>query len=218
VFPRWLLFGVALASLVLLTYAGVLFAFSVPVTEDLAAGEPSLTPGTRAVTVPISGKDAVHTLSQGGVADILVWGDSSGFPASTQDTRIGRAALYVPANANGTVQVGNSTLDLATFSGGVEGWIVQTSDAPEPWFSARDITVGKVNQSVTSAELATLLAGGMVGFIAPLVFIVLTHRGGKPTAPGGPPSGLCRECRAPLATTSTFCTRCGAWNAAEGPR
>lgn len=213
--PRWVFFGVALASLVLLTYAGVLLSFSILVTEEIASVNPELVAGTRAIIVPLGGFSAVQTLDQNETPTLLV--HSAGrtrLPSNAVEPRFGRALLHVAEASNGTAEVGNRTIDLAALSGGAEGWVLQGSDDEAPWFSAKDRTVGAYARPLAPALLTGLLAVGAIGFLAPLVGIVLTHKGGQRA---GAPQLFCRECRAPMPGTSDFCMRCGAYSRSEEP-
>ncbi|HUR67879.1 MAG TPA: hypothetical protein VM370_01430 [Candidatus Thermoplasmatota archaeon] len=217
--PRWLLFGVAMSSLVLLTYAGVVFAFSVPVTPGLAQANADAPEGARAVVVPIGTVRSVATLAEGRAPALLASGRSQGsFPSSASDVRMGQALAYVEKGANGTIEVANLTLDVGALSGGSEGWIVKAANERDAWFTPKADTLGQVARYERPAFLALLLALGTVGFLAPLVAIIVTHKGAR-AAPGrsaaGAPQIVCAECRAPLAAGTDFCTRCGAYRRAE---
>ncbi|HWH07856.1 MAG TPA: hypothetical protein VNX21_01565, partial [Candidatus Thermoplasmatota archaeon] len=62
----------------------------------------------------------------------------------------------------------------------------------------------------TPASLVAMFSFGSVGFVAPLVALILTQRrkgvAGVPASVGG-----CPECRAPVEEGLSFCARCGAW-------
>lgn len=214
---RIVLFGVSVASLLLLTYAGVLLAFSVPITSEMFTENPSVPQGARALIVPLDPRDAIHTAADGGEASLIMRGEASGtFPSSATDVRLGRALLYIPEGANGTVDVEGHTIDLAGFSGGSTGWVVMGAGASDPWFSATEDTLGRVDHFESPTKIGALFLGGALGFVAPLVVIILTHRGaGRRLQPQAAP--FCRECRAPLAPGTEFCTRCGAWSKGETP-
>lgn len=210
---RGILFATSIASLLLLTYAGVLLAFSVPLTDEIHAANPDVPQGARAVVVPIGDAASVKTLLRNESPALLLQGDADGsFPTGATDLRMGRALLYVAPGSTGNVTIDNATIDLAAFSGGSEGWILRGSAEQDPWFSATDATLGEVARFETPAKLGALFAGGALGFVAPLVVVILTHRGGR-RAPGSsaPAALVCRECRAPIAANAEFCMRCGAY-------
>lgn len=227
---RLVLFGASIASLLLLTYAGVLIAFSVPMTDEMSAANPSVPAGARAVVVAIQEPTSVPTIAAGDDPALLLHGDDEGsFPTAAKDVRLGRALAYVPSGANGSIEVEGHTIDLAVISGGAEGWVAMGAAEAEPWFTNADETLGVVEKFETPTKLGALFGLGAVGFVAPLVFIIATHRGArrdrKAAASDAPASGskaaatvgsstsasACRECRAPLAPNAEFCMRCGAW-------
>lgn len=211
---RLLLFGVSIASLLVLTYAGVLLAFSIPVSDEMAAANPDAPRGSRALVVPIAAPTSVATRASGAEGTLLLRGDADGaFPTAAKDVRMGRALVYAPAGANGTVDVDNVTLDLAAMSGGFEGWILRGDAETDPWFAPADQVLGAVESFETPLKLGALFAGGTLGFVAPLVLMILTHKGSRRAgaAPDPLAHAMCRECRAPLAPNADFCMRCGAW-------
>lgn len=202
-----------MASLVMLTYAGVLLAFSVVVSPEMAAAEPGTVTGSRAIVVPIADPRTITVRSADEPGALILTGNASGsFPSGTTDPRIGHALLYIPAGANGTGEIDNVTIDLAAASGGAEGWIARGAGETEAWFAPADATVGEVARFEPRGRIGWLMAAGAVGFVAPLAALIVTHRGG---AKRGADMTMCRECRAPLAGGSDFCVRCGAWRADE---
>lgn len=209
---RWLLFGLSLGSLVMLTYASLLFAFSVPVGE-----------GSRALVAPVVDPTLVDTHARDGQGELLVSAEQRGsVPSTSVGVAIGHALAYVAPGANGTyspavltlsnVTTANGTrelrLDVPALAGGASGWIVQGESEDGPRFVPRDAALGTVSRQESTFELMAYVALGLVGFVAPLVALIATHRGaGRP----GAPSNACRECRAPLDPDDPFCTRCGAF-------
>lgn len=207
--PRWLLFVVSLISLVVLTYAGIVLAFSVPVTDEMVAANPSAPAGSRAVVVPVVAPEVVGTLATNRTPSYLMVGDSEGsFPTSARNVRMGQAIAHVPAGSNGTLDVANMTFDLANMTEGHEGWIIRGENETEAWFATKEEVLGEIARYESPGHLTLLFSAGGLGFVAPLITIVATHRGGK--RPGAPEL-VCRECRAPLASDAEFCMRCGAF-------
>lgn len=201
-----------MGSLVLLTYAGVLLAFSVEVPED-AARDIEAPAGARAVVVPIASPASVRVRGDGEPGALLATGEAAGsFPSGATDVRMGRALVHVPAGANGTFAHGNATIDLAAASGGAEGWLIAGPD-DAPWFAPADATLGEVVRFESPARMGLLFGVGTFGFVAPLIALIVTHRGAK-RAPDAPVA-FCPECRAPMAGSAEFCMRCGAWRARE---
>lgn len=218
---RWLLFGIALASLVLMTWAGILLAFSVPVDDPTRAANPGA--GDRAIVLPIRDPSLVATHARGPDAKLLAAGDADGaFPVNAKDVSFGRALAYVAPDANGSydpatleladVRVSNGTtnltIDVAALAGGERGFLVMPSGADEPTFLREPDVLGEVGAFDSTASLAGRFALGLAGFILPLVILVATHRGGARRGAG---VIVCRECRAPLPPATDFCMRCGAW-------
>lgn len=211
---RWLLFGLSLGSLVILTYASLLVAFSVPVD------------GERALVAPVVDPTLVKTHGRDGEGELLVSGEGEGaVPSTASNVSMGRALAYVSPGANGTYSPAslaladvpaengtrNLTLDVATLAGGASGWIVLDEGAEEPRFVRRDDALGTVARFESTVTLGSYLALGTVGFIAPLVALIATHRGAGRKGAAGAAVNACRECRAPLAPNDAFCTRCGAY-------
>lgn len=210
---RWLLFGLSLGSLVILTYASLLFAFSVP------------DEGSRALVAPIVDPTLVETHAREGKGERLVAGDGDGaVPSTSSNVSVGLALAYVSPGANGTyspalveltdVPTGNGTqnltVDAAQLAGGQSGWIVLGDDDAAPRFVPREQALGTVVRHESPVTLGVYLALGLVGFVAPLVILIATHRGAGRAGPNAT-LNVCRECRAPLAPNETFCTRCGAY-------
>lgn len=205
-----------------MTYAGVLLAFSVPVTPAMLEANDDVPEAGRAIVVPVLDPFSVRTHAKDGEGSFLVAGDrASSFPAGTQDPSLRRALAYVEprngtyepaqisvdgvASRNGTSPF---TLDVAALAGGASGWIVMGSNEEAPSFVARSAVVGEVARFTSGAGLAAAFALGFVGFIAPLVALVATHR---PRGQRGPPVHVCRECGAAFPSNSDFCLRCGAY-------
>lgn len=220
---RFVLFGLSISSLLLLTYAGVLLAFSIEVTDDVVAANPGVPSGSRAVVVPLGDPTEIATLLDGTKADLLVQGETDGgFPTGATNVRIGRALAFVPEGSNGTLAVPNAnvTLDLGALSGGAEGWILRGDGETDPWFSPTGRTLGRIETYETPGKLGALFALGALGFVAPLVYIIVTHKGARRGAAEGAPRpgvAICRECRAPMTPDATFCMRCGAYTQGGEP-
>lgn len=221
---RWILFGLALASLVVMTYAGVLFAFSVPVTDEMLETNRDLPDAGRALVMPIVDARSVRTHASAGDGVLLVRGESEGtFPAGATDLAMARALAYVEP-MNGTYEPANLslvdvptsrgtsdlTIDVASLAGGATGWIVMGTGETEPRFFAKDDVLGEVARFASGTTLGLTLALGFLGFVAPLVGIILTHR---PSGKRGAPTIVCRECGAPFPHNGEFCLRCGAYKA-----
>ena len=205
-----------------MTYAGVLMAFSVPLTPRMLDANADLPEAGRAIVVPVPDPRAVRTHALHGEGAYLLAGRNDGsFPSGTRDASLARALAYVApqegvydppeltfagvASRNGTSEL---TVDVAALAQGASGWIVMGSNEEEPRFFARDEVVGEVVRFVSSSGLGTLFASAFVGFVAPLVFLVATHR---PAGRAGAPIAMCRECRASMSPSAEFCLRCGAY-------
>lgn len=236
---RWPLFVLSLGSLVILTYAAVLVAFSVPVSEGMVQANrlpEALQPSARerAIVLPITDPTLVPTLAAGGEPTlghpgaVLAIGESTAtFPASATNVSLGRALAYVSRGAHGTYTVPtlnltgvpvsdgngttfvNLTIDVPALAAGGTGFIVKGDAEAEPRFVATQDVVGKVERFEAGSSIWLLFASGAFGFVAPLVFVVLTHRGAGKAGPAG--VAVCAECRRPLAADAPFCSACGAW-------
>lgn len=223
--------ALAVGSLVVLLYASIATALSVPVTEEMARanqvpGEAPLA-GARALVVPI----ADPTRSQGA---LVIGGESpSGFPSGARNATMGRVLAFVAPTANGsyvpdvlalddatfvengTLARGNLTVDVAALATGRTGYVVKGDAEREARFVPQDEALGAVARYETPASLLAMFSFGGVGFVAPLLGLVLTHRrsgvAGVPAEAGG-----CPECRAPVEKGVDFCMRCGAWLPGKG--
>lgn len=211
-----------------MTYAGVLLAFSVAVTDEMLEANRDVPEAGRALVVPIGDRSSVPTHLDVGEGAFLVAGEGGGaFPAGATDVRMARALAYVEplngtyepaqlslvgvASRNGTA---NLTIDVATLAGGQSGWIVMGSGQEAPSFFASERVIGEVTRFASGGTLALALALGSVGFVAPLVVVILTH---KPAARRITHELVCRECGAPFPANGEFCLRCGAYRAAVEP-
>lgn len=241
---RWLLAFLSLGSLVVLAYAGVLYAFSTPVTdameqEALLPGRDEPRQGTRALVLPGLDLARLPTYVDGrdGFADrpgalLLVAEEPSDFPASTSDGRLVRALARVVPDANGTypnatlslvnvptkvgdnATVTNLTLDVHALAGGGTGFLVRADAGGEPFFVSDPDVVGQVARFEPSMDVLVLVMLGAAGFVLPLVALILTHR---PSGRRGIGDVVCPECRGPMSANADFCTRCGAWRKGRGP-
>lgn len=234
---RWLLFLLSLGSLVILVYVGVAFAFSVPVTGEAEAANRAPDAdvpreGLRALVVPAVDPSTVPTFAENGTgfggtpgALVAVAEETSTFPAGARNVTLARALAYVPpegAAVNATVNLtevpgaggngtaGNLSLDLARLAGNRTGFVVKADNEAEPRFVEAPRVLGQVERFESPGSLMLALASGSFGFVAPLVLIILTHRGAGRRGGGGA-LPVCRECRAPMPAEESFCTRCGAW-------
>lgn len=214
---RWLLFALSIASLIVLTYASVLLAFSVAVTPEMQAANPSLAEG-RAIVLPVAQPKFVPTFAQDpGNASLLVLGVSEGsFPASAANTSIARALAFAPEDGARTIELrdvpvangtANLTVSLDALGATGAGFVVKGDAEDAPRFVAMDAVVGRVDHVESTGGLLGLFALGAIGFVAPLVVAIVTHRGGGRRGPTG--GIVCRNCRAPLAPDAQFCLRCG---------
>lgn len=228
---RWWLVALAVGSLVVLLYASIATALSVTVTPEMDAanrvpGQPPLA-GSRALLVPVADPlRAKDTLLVGGATE-------SGFPSGAQNLTMGRVLAYVAPTANGsyvpatvefanvtmvengTATQGNLTVDVAALAAGRTGYVVKgDAEARARFIDARD-ALGTVARYETPASLVAMFSFGGVGFVAPLVALILTQRrkgvAGVPVEVGG-----CPECRAPVEKGAAFCARCGAWMPGKG--
>lgn len=223
---RWWLVALAVGSLVVLLYASIATALSVPLTEDVARanqapGGPPLA-GVRALVVPIP--DPTRT-----EGTLVVGGDSpSGFPSGAQNVTMGRVLAYVAPTANGsyvpdvlafdnvtfvengTLAHGNLSVDVASLAGGRTGYVLKGDASRDVVFVEEAKALGSVARFVTPLSLLAMFSFGSVGFIAPLLGLILTQR--RKGVPGIPVEvGGCPECRAPVEKGADFCLRCGAW-------
>lgn len=207
-----------------MTYAGVLLAFSVPVSAQMLEANRDLPAGGRALVVPVVDADAVATHALTGEGALLVAAtEKRSLPANSIGLSMGRALAHV-APTNGTYEppqrtfvdvpsangTSNVTLDVASLAGGASGWIVMGSGEAAPRFVPDDDVVGAVEGFASGASLGLTLALGFLGFLAPLVAVVVTH---KPSGKRGSPRIVCRECGAAFPHNGEFCLRCGAYQA-----
>lgn len=213
---RWLLFGLSLASLLAMTYAGVSLAFSLKVTPEMAESDPDAQLGSRMVLRAISDPREVATLAEGRPPDLLALGDpGAAFIARAQNVSLVRAIAYVAPDENGTYEPAtvvtgdNTTVNVTALANGGTGWIVQSATMGEPSFAPRETVLGEVMRFENATLLPAVFILGIVGFVAPLVTIVVTHRGAGPRS--APVGHYCRECRAPMTPAAEFCVRCGAY-------
>lgn len=209
---RFLLIALAVVALGALMYASVATALSVPVTGEMdranrAPGSPPLA-GTRALLVPIPDPTRVE-------GDLLVAGETpSGFPSGARNATMGRVLAYVAPTANGSYVpasrvVENGTVDVAVLAAGRSGFLVKGDAAPDVWFVETGDALGSVARFETWASLVALYSFGSIGFVAPLVLLIVTHRAtGRPGVPAEVAG--CPECRAPVAAGQEFCYKCGA--------
>lgn len=124
---RWGLIVLSVISLVALAYAGVITAFSVPVTSAMeaqarlpGADEPHV--GERALTLPFADPTQVPTvLSPGSDPSakngtlLLVADPGSSFPAGAQNASLVRALAFVAPTANNSYVPPTLTLPNVTF-------------------------------------------------------------------------------------------------------
>jgi len=228
---RWLLFSLALSSLVVMTYAGVMLAFSVTLTEEMADANAGVPREGRVVVVPVADPRLVRTHAEHGEGALLVAGQTTGsFPAGARDTSLGRALAFVaPASRDGdnatyepaTLELAgvparngttNLSVDVAALAAGGAGWIVMGSNEETPRFVARGDVIGEVARFASPYSLGLTFAAGFAGFIAPLVAIIVTHR---PSGRRGAPPIVCRECGSAMTTSMDFCVRCGAYRTGD---
>lgn len=229
---RWLLLACSLASLALMAYAGLLVAFSTPVTDRMAAanalpGEPSVAAGARAIVGPAAGAPT-HVEGREGPfgragALLVLARPGASFPSNAEDAQLVRALARVEAGATGNVTLGevpvarngtteraNLTVDLAALSGGRAGWIVKGDAETEPRFAEDAQVLGQAVGFEPTAFVLGMMGVGVAGFLAPLIVIVATHRAVR--APEGALAyAVCRDCRRPVAEKAEFCPACGAW-------
>lgn len=240
---RWLLLVVSLGSLLILAYGGALVSFSVPVTAAMEAegrlpGSAGPEAGRRALVLPVRDPAAVPTFIQGFEgpehvpgALLLVADGRPDFPAAADNASIVRALAFVTVDAEGrpappglnltevpsrageNVTYANLTVDLAGYGVNGPGWLVKPDATGEMRFVPVDRVVGTVEGYETLGDLLTVFLLGGVGFVAPLVFLVMTHR---PSGRPGVGEVLCAECRGPMPGASDFCPRCGAWKRGRG--
>lgn len=233
---RWLLLALSLGSLVILSYGAIAVAFSLPVTDEMAAAnviDPNAPEtGQRAVVSPIvNGADvATHRAEPRSGAWLVVADRDVTIPASAENPSLVRALAYASvlhnrsykeptitlenltaSGPNGTYEY-NVTVDLALVGDGGSGFLVKTASDPEVRFVPESRVIGQVARFESSVWVFALVGGGTLGFVAPLVALVLTARPtGRPGVPASTFRGLaCAECRRPLPSGAEFCTACGA--------
>lgn len=211
---RWLLILLALGSLALLAYGGIIWAFSVPVSDEASAamtlpggeGPPA---GERAIVVPVADARVVRTFadnasaSHGHPGDVLALGRlEQSFPASARDVTLVRALAHVAPGANGTVEpavlnltgvpavvdgnatLANYSLDLSALANGSAGFVVKADTAAQPMFVSEEAVIGQVSGYQTPGSLILLFVSSAFGFFVPLLALVLTHRGAGVAGPG----------------------------------
>ena len=220
---RWILFATALVSLLFLTWAGVLLAFSVRIDEHAASFDPELGAADRAVVVPPRAPALVPTFQTHGADGAwLALGEKGGssFPSGATDVSLLLALAYAAPDANGTYAAANLTdvparngttnltLDVAGLAGGGTGYLALDPRDESVRFVPTDAVLGEVVALETSAALALRFIVGAFGFVVPLLALMLTHKASKRTGAAFP---FCHECRAPMGASSAFCVRCGAY-------
>lgn len=235
-----------MVSLVVLVSAGVLTAFSVPVTPEMerstrlpGAAEP--TAGMRALIVPIAAPTLVPTAldpaPEAGSPEgalLLVADPGASLPAQSTNATLVHALAFVAPTANGSfvpatltftnlthvegngTVAENVTVDVNALAAGQTGFLVKAETERNVTFVATDRVVGTVAHYDPAPLIPSLFVLGGVGFVGPIVLLIVTHRGRAVAGVGSVTGGLCRECRAPLEAGSTFCTRCGAWQDGKG--
>jgi len=239
---RWVLVAVSLASLVVLAYAGVIVAFSVPVGEEAAQkarlpGQPGPEAGDRALTVPLSDPARVPTFAANGTSSfgqpgglLVVGHTSSGFPAGTRDAAVVRAMAFVSPGADGRyapltlhavpfaglngTETRDVDVDVPTLAGGQKGFLVKGDAEADLRFVALGDVTGEVARFAPTLSVWHLAGTGGVGFVAPLLVLIATHRRRGVRGPGA--SGACPECGTAVAGATDFCPRCGAWLSGKG--
>ena len=220
---RWILFATALVSLMFLAWAGVLLAFSVRIDADSAALDADLAAADRAIVVPPPAPHLLATHSTHGAdAAWLATGTRGGssLPSAAEDVTLVLALAYVGGNASATPGnltftdvparngTANLTVDPAALSGGAMGHLVLDPRDESVRLVPAGEAIGEVVALETTGALALRFILGGVGFVTPLLALALTHRAARRV---GPSFAVCAECRAPIATGSSFCLRCGAY-------
>lgn len=243
---RWGLVILLVVSLIVLVSAGVLATFSVRVTPDIeratrlpGAADPSA--GMRALVVPIASPTLVPTFLQPAPdgsapqgALLLVGEPGASFPSQTTNASIVRALAFVAPTANGsfvpatltftnlTHVEGNATVpenvtvDIKSLASGHTGFLVKEETSRDVRFVPSDHVIGTVAQYDPGLLVPALFVLGGVGFVGPIIVLILTHRGRAVSGVGSVTAGVCRECRLPMDAGSTFCTRCGAYQDGKG--
>ncbi|GEM_PF-5654371 len=203
-------------------------------------GDAEPTPGERAVALPIQDPAHVANLTSGGgdpitgrAGALLVVADPGfSFPAGAGNVTVVRALAYVQPGANGsyaqdslalgnltrvengTLVTYNATVEVNALALGKTGFLVKADADSTIRFVDDSRVVGQLQGYVDSTSAYWFLIAGALGFVLPLTYLILTHRGaGKRGLPGGLPgvTGVCPECRSPVPAGAEFCTRCGAW-------
>lgn len=239
--------ALSLASLVLLSFGVVALMFSLPVTDEWAAANAAASDappaGVRAVIQPLVNPATVDTLDDDGKAAWLVIADRPGMaPAMAEDAKLVEALAFASALHDGsyanatvtlsnlsamngsTVETFNATVEMGPLGQGRSGFLVKGASERDIVFVPTTNVVGAVVQFESSAWSYGLIALGLVGFVGPLVVLIVTARprGARPTtapakdgkagfARSATPGAACPECRKPLLFQAEFCTSCGAW-------
>lgn len=227
---RWLLIALSLSSLVVLSYAGIAVAFSVPISEEMAA-ESALDgsgprAGERAVIAPIVAANDVRTWARDADnASLLMVAERAAiFPAAAEHPSLVRALAYVSVLHNlsyaaPTIElVGlpsaegpfNASVNVTSMAAGQNGFFVKSDASREIRFVPTTRVVGQVTGFESSGWVFGLVAVGAAGFVAPLVALIFTARPPRAVRVGIP-GAACPECRRPLPAAADFCTACGAW-------
>lgn len=246
---RWLLLILAILSLVMFLGGALTLVYSTGLSDAAAdaarlPGDDEPRGGQRAVAFPIEDAASLATVENGragedgGSGALLVIADSLGdLPANAHNVSVVRALAWLAPAENGSyaaprvalanltrVEGGNvtrfdATVDVLPLAAGRTGWLVKADAEGDIRFVPQERVLGEARAYVDTMQVVWLLALTGVGFLAPIVWLILTH---KPTGtrglPGGVPGviGGCPECRAPVPEGTDFCPRCGAWTKPRG--
>lgn len=238
---RWLLLALSLASLVVMSYGAIAVALSVPITQEMAEanslGDNTPAQGDRAAVRPLVNPGDVATWHRDGEGTWLIVNDRPVMmPVLAENVELVGAMAYVSVlhdgtyrepeivltnltalDENGETVTFNETVNVTAMAAGKDGFFVKTANGRDLRFVATRNVVGAVERFESAAWSYGLVIFGSLGFVAPLVVLMLTARPtGTPgvksaRGPAAAAGAACPECRRPLPGNADFCTSCGAW-------
>ena len=224
-----------------MSYGAIAVALSVPITPSMAEanslGENTPSSGDRAAVRPLVNPGNVATWHRDGQGTWLIVNDRQVMmPVLAENAELVGAMAYVSVLHDGTYRepelmltnltaldengeriTYNETVNVTASAGGKDGFFVKTANGRDVRFVEARHVVGAVERFESAAWTYGLVIVGTLGFVAPLVILMITARptgspgigGARASSPA--PGAACPECRRPLPGNADFCTSCGAW-------